>query len=184
MSRRTYRGRHRAPSNTRRNLARAALVAVVGIAPLAVADLPAQADNPLDQIAQCESGGNIRATNPSSTASGKFQFLDSTWRSLGGTGRAKDASEATQDAMARKLYAQSGTTPWLASERCWGGKVRTAPARLVVPQRGAGGTYVVKNGDTLSSIAARSGEQWQELWRRNRDHVPDPHRIFPGQRIS
>jgi hypothetical protein len=77
-------------------------------------------------IIQCESGGNPHAQNAGSSASGLFQFLDSTWRGLGGsTAHAKDASVAEQYAIANKAYAQSGLTPWAASQPCWGGKVTT-----------------------------------------------------------
>lgn len=39
----------------------------------------------LDQLVQHESGWNPKAQNPSSTAYGLFQFLNSTWRGVGGT---------------------------------------------------------------------------------------------------
>ncbi len=74
----------------------------------------------LARIRECESGGNYQAKNPRSSASGAFQFLDSTWRST--TGLAPPASAyppATQDAAARTLYASSGTRPWNASKACW-----------------------------------------------------------------
>lgn len=106
------RGRHRKPSTTGRTVARFAVVGMAVLGPVAVSTGTASAD-PLSDIAQCESGGNIRAVNPTSTASGKYQFLDSTWRALGGKGRAKDASEATQDAMAQKLFAEQGSAPWV-----------------------------------------------------------------------
>ncbi len=52
-----------------------------------------------------ESGGNIRAQNPRSTASGKWQFLDSTWAGYGGYSSAYLAPESVQDARARELWA-------------------------------------------------------------------------------
>ena len=59
----------------------------------------------LQQIAQRESGGDIHATNPSSGASGKFQFLQSTWDSVAPAeyqGQpAANAPEAVQDAAAQ-----------------------------------------------------------------------------------
>lgn len=123
----SYRGQHRAPSTAGKTAAKFVLAGGVGalgftavpaISPLAS---PARAGI-LDEIARCESGGNSRAQNPGSTASGTYQFLDSTWRSLGGTGRAKDASPALQQRMAEKLLASRGTQPWNASKSCWSGR--------------------------------------------------------------
>lgn len=114
-------GRHRTP----RNLAAAALVVVTATLP-AIAVVPqAEAAPPggWAPIIRCESGGNPRAQNRSSSASGLFQFLDSTWRSLGYKGRAKDAPPATQYQAADKLYRRAGLRPWKASKRCWSGKV-------------------------------------------------------------
>ena len=65
-----------------------------------------------------ESRGNIRAQNPRSTASGKWQFLDSTWRRIPGTGgyaKARHAPEHVQDAAARWLWAGGrGCSHWSA----------------------------------------------------------------------
>ena len=53
-----------------------------------------------------ESGGNYQAKNPVSTASGAYQFLDSTWRTMSaraghsGYGSARHAPPAVQDAVA------------------------------------------------------------------------------------
>ena len=64
-----------------------------------------------------ESGGNPRAVNPSSGAGGLFQFLPSTWASLGYSGAPQNASVATQYAAFQKLYAEMGRSPW-ASDGC------------------------------------------------------------------
>ncbi len=69
----------------------------------------------LEQIAQAESGGDYTAQNPHSTASGKYQVLDSTWDGYGGYARAKDAPPAIQEQHARELYALKGSQPWRAS---------------------------------------------------------------------
>lgn len=62
-----------------------------------------------------ESGGNIRAQNPTSTASGKWQFLDSTWGGYGGYASAYLAPESVQDAKARALWAGgAGCSHWSA----------------------------------------------------------------------
>jgi len=53
-----------------------------------------------------ESGGNYTAKNPNSTASGAYQFLDSTWRTMSaraghsGWGSARHAPPHVQDAVA------------------------------------------------------------------------------------
>jgi peptidoglycan hydrolase-like protein with peptidoglycan-binding domain len=66
----------------------------------------------LRRIAECESGGNPRATSPGGTYRGKYQFSRSTWRNLGQSGDPADAPEWLQDRVALKLYRQSGTAPW------------------------------------------------------------------------
>lgn len=69
----------------------------------AVASGQCGGDLPPCWIMMRESGGNPRAQNPSSSASGKWQILDSTWGGFGGYAHAKDAPEAVQDARARQL---------------------------------------------------------------------------------
>jgi len=65
----------------------------------------------LEAIAACESGGNP-ATNTGNGFYGKYQFTQSTWASVGGSGNPAAAPEAEQDKRAAMLYAQSGATPW------------------------------------------------------------------------
>lgn len=45
------------------------------------------------------------------------------------------------------------------------------------------GYYVVRNGDTLSSIADRFRISWRKLWEHNQGTVPDPDKIYPGQTL-
>lgn len=59
---------------------------------------------PSCSIMACESKGNIRAENPHSTASGKWQHLDSSWDNFGGYAHASDAPEDVQDAKAREMW--------------------------------------------------------------------------------
>ena len=69
-----------------------------------------------------ESGGNPRAVNPSSGAGGLFQFLPSTWASLGFAagypGGAQTAPVGVQEAAFAKLYAEAGTSPWRPYDGC------------------------------------------------------------------
>lgn len=64
-------------------------------------------------VMMCESRGNPTAHNGTSTASGLWQFLDSTWKSVTGTpGPAANYSTATQTAAAAELRRSSGWSQW------------------------------------------------------------------------
>jgi peptidoglycan hydrolase-like protein with peptidoglycan-binding domain len=65
----------------------------------------------LARIAQCESGGDP-TTDTGNGYYGKYQFSRATWRRMGGTGNPARASEAEQDRIAARLYAQEGAAPW------------------------------------------------------------------------
>lgn len=62
--------------------------------------------------------GGYGAQNPTSTASGAYQFLDSTWRGasaragFGGYARAKYAPWYVQDAVALHVYNTGGKSAW------------------------------------------------------------------------
>lgn len=65
-------------------------------------------------VMMCESGGSLTAHNPRSTASGKWQILDTTWNGYGGYRHASDAPEDVQDARAREIYAGgAGRSAWV-----------------------------------------------------------------------
>lgn len=75
-------------------------------------------------IAACirlhESHGNYRAENNTSTASGAYQFLDSTWQSVTGLpGRAMDYPPAVQDRAFYKLWnGGKGANQWVTASLC------------------------------------------------------------------
>lgn len=73
----------------------------------------------LQLIAQRESGGNIRAINPTSGAAGKYQFLQSTWDTVApASWKGKSpasAPESVQDAAAVKLYNEYGAQHWVTA---------------------------------------------------------------------
>jgi len=73
---------------------------------------PANAAGLLATIAQCESGGDPTAVSADGQYRGKYQFLISTWKGLGGTGDPAAAPEAEQDQRAAALLAAEGTKPW------------------------------------------------------------------------
>jgi lysozyme family protein len=82
------------------------------LAALGLSSGTASASSVLEQIAQCESGGDPTAVSPDGRYHGKYQFSRATWRSVGGTGNPAMASEAEQDERAAILYEQRGGAPW------------------------------------------------------------------------
>ena len=60
----------------------------------------------------------------------------------------------------------------------------TAPAAPVAEQPAVAGAYTVASGDTLGSIAAAHGTDWETLFAANADTVADPHLIFVGQTLN
>ncbi len=73
-------------------------------------------------IAKCESRLYARAKNPSSTAKGLFQFIDSSWggyakRHWGEIGNVYDAEDNAD--LGVWVLAKFGTGDWDASKWCW-----------------------------------------------------------------
>ena len=84
-----------------------------GTAPAATPPAPtAEAAATLERIAECESDGDPAAVSADGVHRGKYQFDQSTWEGLGGTGDPAAAPEAEQDARAAQLLAERGTAPW------------------------------------------------------------------------
>lgn len=128
-----YRGKHRAPTYTGRKIA--TVTVALAIPSLAMTGEAQAAEGPdWAPIIKCESGGDPRAKNPLSTASGLFQFINGTWAAYGGLKYAPTARQATaaeQRIIANRAYADAGYTPWNSSKGCWGGKVGKAPTAEV-----------------------------------------------------
>jgi hypothetical protein len=92
-------------------------------APAPAAPAPAVSSGPSASawaaLRNCESGGNYSITNPSGKYRGAYQFDQPTWDSVArrhapglvGADPA-GASPANQDAMARALYGERGSSPW------------------------------------------------------------------------
>ena len=135
-----YRGRHRAPTHTGRNVAALATTGALALAPLVLAQGAASADD-LDVIAQCESGGrNVK--NSSSSASGYFQIINGTWAGNGGLAFAPTAMQATkaeQRIVAERIAQRRGSyADWNPSRSCWGGKVGSGVAPSTSSSAGSG----------------------------------------------
>ena len=79
----------------------------------------------LRKIRSCESGSggvgsyNYSAQNRHSTASGAYQYLDTTWGGHMGYRKARFAPPRIQDRRALRDFRKS-TSPWNASKGCWG----------------------------------------------------------------
>ncbi|MEU6118282.1 transglycosylase family protein [Streptomyces sp. NPDC047117] len=187
-------------------LAGAALVAPLAL--LAAAPGASAADGGVwDRIAACESGGNWQI-NTGNGFYGGLQFTASTWRAFGGhkyAPSAHQAGRAQQIAVASKVQAVQGWGAWpVCSARAnasgsapsAGGEVaasRKSETRAVRDSRadrgssrgGKNGSYKVRQGDTLASIAAARGVSWRSLYAANRSAIGgDPHTIMPGQHLS
>jgi len=63
-------------------------------------------------LAQCESGGNPRAIGGGGAYRGLYQFMMSTWQSVGGVGDPINASAGEQTYRAQLLYRRSGAGQW------------------------------------------------------------------------
>ena len=71
-------------------------------------------------IREAESGGDYRAENPTSSASGAWQFIDSTWESVTGLPAPASAySRRVQDKAALELWAGgAGAGHWVTAAGC------------------------------------------------------------------
>jgi len=161
-----YRGRHRAPTNTGRLLARTAIAGAATVAPLAAAPAAHAEGTVWDKLAQCESSGNW-AINTGNGFGGGLQFTPSTWHAFGGEGRAEDASRVEQIVVAERVLAKQGWGAWPACSRKLGlsgtpapiGKApeaKPATAKKVTSAAGPN-TVTVRAGDTLGKIAKAHG---------------------------
>jgi len=63
-------------------------------------------------LAQCESGGRPSAVSASGKYRGMYQFSQTTWNGVGGSGDPAAASVAEQTMRAQMLYARSGAGQW------------------------------------------------------------------------
>lgn len=209
-ARKTQKAPNRSQTRTTAVLAGAALLAPLGL--LAATGNAAAADSGVwDRIAQCESGGNWHI-NTGNGYYGGLQFAASTWRAYGGTAYAPTADQATkaqQIAVATKVQRAQGWGAWpTCSARA--GAYGSAPAASAAgssasstkaapstpsqtPERSSGhttrdssrGDYTVREGDTLSGIAARHGTTWRKVYDANKSVIGgDPHLIVPGQRLE
>ncbi|MFC4069968.1 transglycosylase family protein [Actinoplanes subglobosus] len=150
---------------------------------------PAQAARQVnwDVVAKCESGGRWHI-NTGNGYYGGLQFSRSTWKANGGGRYAPTADRATkaqQIAIANKLHAKRGLSPWPVCGKKAGVYKTTKTSTPKKKAKATGKTYVIKSGDTLASIARKYKVKggWRTLYALNKDKLRSPGLIFPGQRI-
>jgi LysM repeat protein len=205
----SFAGKHRKQSRAVRGIAKVVVAGAIVAVPLSIAAVPASADTSninWDAIAQCESGGNW-SINTGNGYYGGLQFDEGTWKSNGGTGNPANASRDEQIAVANRVAAARGTSPWPVCGTHGGSsthtsstshhsskpttkkvtthKAATPAATTVAPQSAPNGDYTVAAGDTLSSIAQKQNVAggWEALWNKNKSIVPNANLIFPGQAL-
>lgn len=82
-------------------------------------------DPTLERIAACESNNIATAKNPNSSASGRFQFIRSSWEHYGraywgGDFNTKDVFNFDDNTeLAYWVMSQNGYRDWEASAQCW-----------------------------------------------------------------
>lgn len=134
--------------------------AVAGMTPAHAATTSSSLPSVLLKIRYCESGNNYQAQNPGSSASGAYQFLTSTWRSLSasaGYATAASAPASVQDAAALELYNQAGTSPWAASQSCWGSLSSVPTTTTGTTGSSSTGSSSTGSSSTSTSSTASTG---------------------------
>jgi len=200
--------KHRAGFSRTRVGSRVALsLAALGTAGTAFLFGPAtaaQASVNWDAIAQCESSGNWHI-NTGNGYYGGLQFSRSTWTGHGGGKYAKTADKATraeQITVAKRVLKTQGIGAWpVCGKKAGSTKSYKAPSshksshkstahkaeKKTVKAKATGKKYVVKAGDTLSSIAAKKAVKggWRALYKLNKGVVGgNPNVIRVGQRLA
>ena len=180
--------------------------AATGTAVLLGPAAPAQAAVNWDAVAKCESGGNW-SINTGNGYYGGLQFSRSTWTGNGGGKYASTANKATraeQIAVAERVLKSQGIGAWPVCGKKAGTKitvkaktktaikaktaikVKTTAKTMSTVTEGAR-LYVVRSGDTLSSIAAKQSVSggWSAVYRLNKTVIgADPNHIRVGQRLA
>jgi nucleoid-associated protein YgaU len=206
-----YEGRHRAPAQptqTARIVARSTAGATAFALPIVGITAPAHAatEEQWDNVAHCESGGNWHI-NTGNGYYGGLQFSQSTWSGYGGgsyAARADLASKSEQIAIAEKVLHSQGWGAWpvcsqyrgsggtstsAGGDESWSTRPAHSASSSARPaarhhhhRHATRAIYVVRSGDTLSSIAHKHHVTggWRKLYRVNRTLIgrnPDMIRV-------
>ncbi|MFJ8535157.1 transglycosylase family protein [Streptomyces sp. NPDC093591] len=210
----TQQAPNRSRTRTTAVLAGAALLAPLGLL-AATGNAVAADGGVWDRIAQCESGGNWHINTGNGYYGGLQFAPSTwrAYGGTAYAPTADQASKAQQIAVATKVQRAQGWGAWptcSARAGAWGdapaapatgsapsaatSSAKAAPSTPSrTPERSAGhpnrgssrGDHTVREGDTLSGIAARHGTTWERLYAANKSVIGgDPHLIVPGQRLA
>ncbi len=145
---------------------------------LAAAPAHAVSDATWDRLAMCESSGRWHIDTGNGYYGG-LQILPSTWDEAGGREYAALPHQATkrqQIAVAEKILRWQGWDAWPQCAR----KLDLYAVPITT-------SYVVQQGDTLSSIARKFSVPggWNAVYQMNRDAIgPNPDHVLPGTRLE
>ncbi|MDH6128506.1 transglycosylase family protein [Kitasatospora sp. GP82] len=102
-----------------------------------------------------------------------------------GSSASAAAKPSTENKVAKDGAAKNNVAPKPVEKKQAEQKRAEHKAPRAPAKRSNGGTYTVKAGDTLSSIAASKGLDWKTLYGNNSGVVGgNPNLIFPGQVLS
>ena len=79
----------------------------------------------VEAIIECESNGDPEAQNPTSSAFGLCQFLDSTWEYVQNKWNMELDRDDPEDQLyaCKRLCEEEGTSHWKQSQHCWLAKI-------------------------------------------------------------
>lgn len=138
----------------------------------------AVSDATWDRLAMCESSGRWNV-NTGNGYYGGLQILPSTWDEAGGRAYAPLPHQATkrqQIIIAEKILRWQGWDAWPQCAR----KLDLYSVPITT-------SYVVQQGDTLSSIARKFSVPggWDAIYRINQNVIgPNPDHLLPGTRLE
>jgi LysM repeat protein len=99
-------------------------------------------------------------------------------------GSSRESGSASDDSGTSSDDSAAASDDSESSSGSAGSSSDATPAPVRQASAAPAGSYTVRAGDTLSSIAASQGTSWRALAQGNPDVLSDPNLIFPGQNLT